>query len=87
MSASTTDDITSGLIRILSDIKGRDVAAHLAADDNALRALNLDSLETVELSVRLEKDFGVEFGADPGDLAALESMRALADLVAERIAP
>ncbi|MCP2329568.1 acyl carrier protein [Hamadaea flava] len=85
MATPTTDQITSTLIRILCDIKGRDVAPDLADDDNALRALNLDSLDTVELSVRLEKDFGVEFGKDPADLAALESLPGLAGLVRGRM--
>ncbi|MDG6103898.1 acyl carrier protein [Dactylosporangium aurantiacum] len=82
---ATPDPITGTLIGFLSDIKGRDVAPDLAADDNALRALNLDSLETVELSVRLEKDLGVEFGKDPADLAALESLHGLTALVRDRL--
>ena len=35
--------------------------------------------------MRLEKDFGVEFGKDPADLAALESLHGLAELVRDQL--
>ncbi|KQV15489.1 MULTISPECIES: acyl carrier protein [unclassified Kitasatospora] len=84
MSTIVADTVRDNLIHTLGVIKKREVGAELAADDNFMRALNMDSLDAVELTVRLSSDHGVEFGAEPDDLDALESLGALIDLVVRR---
>ncbi|MBC9716066.1 acyl carrier protein [Streptomyces sp. TRM66268-LWL] len=84
MSVTTVESVREGLAGILGSIKKRDVSAELAQDENFMRALNLDSLDAVELTVRLGTDYGVEFGAEAEDLDALESFSALVDLVVRR---
>lgn len=84
MNTLPADTVRENLIRTLGTIKKREVGAELADDDNFMRALNMDSLDAVELTVRLSGDFGVEFGAEADDLDALESLTALIDLVARR---
>ncbi|GAA0679610.1 hypothetical protein GCM10010193_36520 [Kitasatospora atroaurantiaca] len=86
MSTVLADTVRENLIRTLGVIKKREVGPELADDDNFMRALNMDSLDAVELTVRLSSDFGVEFGAEADDLDALESLTALIDLVTRRSA-
>lgn len=85
MPQPTTDqDMREQVCAILSEIKGYDVRPALAEQDDFIVALNLDSLDAVELTVRLGSDFGVEFGAEPEDLEALESLQSLVALVERR---
>lgn len=84
MTQSDTRAIRDELVTVLTQIKGRDVGPELADDDDFVRRLNLDSLDAVELTVRLGSDFGVEFGEEAEDLDALESLQALVALVARR---
>jgi acyl carrier protein len=84
MTRPTAAGVRDRLAETLADIKKRDVSAELAANDNFMRALNLDSLDAVELTVRLGADYGIEFGAEPEDLDALESLTALVALVERR---
>ncbi|GJF28389.1 hypothetical protein KNE206_10890 [Kitasatospora sp. NE20-6] len=86
MSVRTAESVRDRLADTLSLIKKRDVSAELDQDDNFMRVLNLDSLDAVELTVRLGSDFGIEFGAEPDDLDALESLTALVALVERRAA-
>jgi acyl carrier protein len=46
--------------------------------------LGFDSLDLIELSVRLEKTYGIKVGDQPGDMAALDDIEALAVLVRHR---
>ncbi|MDR3031581.1 MAG: acyl carrier protein [Kitasatospora sp.] len=86
MSVRTAESVRDRLAATLSLIKKRDVSAELDRDDDFMRVLNLDSLDAVELTVRLGSDFGIEFGAEPEDLDALESLDALVALVERRAA-
>ncbi|MCZ3387505.1 MAG: acyl carrier protein [Actinomycetia bacterium] len=85
MTQADTCAIRDEIVTILTQIKGRDVGSELAADDDFMRKLHLDSLDAVELTVRLGSDFGVEFGAEAEDLDALESLQALVVLVTRRL--
>lgn len=77
--------LRSQLIAVLARIKPSfDVAAVLERSDDFMLALNMDSLDAVELTTHLSEDFGVEFGDDPDDLDALVSLSALEMLVERR---
>jgi acyl carrier protein len=82
--AATPDTVRDELVQMLGVIKRRDVQADLAHDENFMRVLNLDSLDAVELTVKINDRFGVEFGAEASDLDALDNLTALVDLVARR---
>ncbi|GAU67362.1 polyketide synthase [Streptomyces sp. NBRC 110611] len=84
MSTRTQEEIRESLLTILGGIKRRDVRAALEEDDNFMRALHLDSLDAVELTVRLGGEFGFEFGTEAEDLDALQGLGALTALVARR---
>jgi acyl carrier protein len=81
---ATAETVRAALADMLSEIKHYDVRADLGRDDNFMRVLNLDSLDAVELTVKINERFGLEFGADPNDLDALENLTALVDLVQRR---
>lgn len=73
------------LVAVLATIKPTvDVPAVLAGNDDFMLALNMDSLDAVELTTHLSEDFGVEFGDEPDDLDALVSLTALEMLVERR---
>jgi acyl carrier protein len=82
--APSTAAVRTRLAQTLSEIKKRDVTADLDQDDNFMRVLNLDSLDAVELTVRLGGDYGIEFGEEAEDLDALESLSTLVALVERR---
>jgi acyl carrier protein len=82
--AATPDTVRDELVEMLGVIKRRDVRADLTHDENFMRVLNLDSLDAVELTVKINDRFGVEFGAEASDLDALDNLTALVDLVARR---
>ncbi|MFG3642549.1 acyl carrier protein [Micromonospora sp. NPDC047762] len=84
MTHPTAESVRDRLADTLATIKKRDVSAELAADDNFMRALNLDSLDAVELTVRLGSEYGIEFGEEIEDLDALESLSTLVALVERR---
>ncbi|ARF54331.1 acyl carrier protein [Streptomyces gilvosporeus] len=86
MSTRTPEEIRESLLTLLGGIKRRDVRAALDDDDNFMRALHLDSLDAVELTVQLGAEFGFEFGTEDEDLDALQSLSALTALVAKRAA-
>lgn len=81
---ATATAVRSRLAQTLGEIKKRDVTAELEQDDNFMRVLNLDSLDAVELTVRLGSDYGIEFGEEAEDLDALESLTTLVALVERR---
>jgi len=82
--AATADTVRDELLQMLGAIKRRDVRADLTNDENFMRVLNLDSLDAVELNVKINDRFGVEFGAEASDLDALDNLTALVDLVRRR---
>jgi len=82
--AATADTVRNELLQMLGAIKRRDVRADLTNDENFMRVLNLDSLDAVELTVKINDRFGVEFGAEASDLDALDNLTALVDLVRRR---
>ena len=72
------------LLEVLGSITGVDAFEALEESDDFMSVLNLDSLDAVELTVRLSTEFGVEFGAEPEDLDALDTLTALTSLVHRR---
>jgi acyl carrier protein len=56
----------------------------LAADDNLVASLHLESIELIELITQIEARFGIAFGDSPEALADLE---ALSQLVLSRLSP
>ncbi|MER7210919.1 acyl carrier protein [Streptosporangium sp. NPDC020072] len=64
-------------------IKNSDPTALGDTDDYA-SALEYDSLDFVELAVRLDTEYGIEVGAEADDLPALASLDTLTALVRDR---
>jgi len=69
--------------RTVAEIKNLPVDELLAAEA-AHQPLVLDSLDLVELSIRLERSYGFEIGADPEDFVLLRDLHSLAELVTRR---
>jgi acyl carrier protein len=78
------DDLRKEMVRIVARIKRQ---PRLEADPGRewlLADLGFDSLDLVELAEVLARDYRIELGAEPDDLAALSSTGTLADLVSRR---
>jgi acyl carrier protein len=77
-------EIRSHLLDILGEIKCCDARVSLDQPSDLVHDLGLDSVDMVELAVRLEREYGVILGAQPQDMDALASLDALVALVADR---
>lgn len=72
---------------IVDTLKLEDVPATEIADDEPLigAGLNLDSIDALELVVRLEKEFGIKIANSEEARAALASVARLADYIRARV--
>lgn len=68
---------------IVETLKLDDVAPENIADDEALigSGLSLDSIDALELVVRLEKEFGIKIGTSEESRTALASVAKLAEFI------
>ncbi|HEX2852771.1 MAG TPA: phosphopantetheine-binding protein [Opitutaceae bacterium] len=68
---------------IVETLKLDDVVPENIADDEALigSGLSLDSIDALELVVRLEKEFGIKIGTSEESRTALASVAKLADFI------
>lgn len=68
---------------IVETLKLDDVAPESIADDEALigSGLSLDSIDALELVVRLEKEFGIKIGTSEESRTALASVAKLGDFI------
>ncbi len=69
--------------RTVAEIRNQPVDEVLAAEA-AGEPLTLDSLDLVELSIRLERSYGFEIGSQPDDFPMLRDLSSLAELVTRR---
>ncbi len=85
-----SDPLLSHLKRLIVEtLKLEDVTPEEIPDDEALigSGLNLDSIDALELVVRLEKEFGVKISSSEESMRALASVNSLAAFVRERAQP
>jgi acyl carrier protein len=76
---------TNRLIAILAGIKKLDShSLSFSSDDDFLLILNFDSLDSVQLTMRISSEFGFNFGEEIDDIDALGSFGALVRLVEAR---
>ena len=71
---------------IVETLKLDDVTPDSIADDEPLigAGLSLDSIDALELVVRLEKEFGIKISSSEESRMALASIAALADFIRAR---
>jgi acyl carrier protein len=76
-------------ILIVDTLRLEDVAPADLPDDEPLigGGLSLDSIDALELVVRLEKEFGIKIASSEESRAALASIKALAAFIRERADP
>lgn len=85
LSARSDAAVSARLLGILAEIKKVDPATiSLRADDDFLSVLNIDSLDSVQLTMKIAAEFGFNFGEDVEDIEALESFGRLVALVEAR---
>lgn len=74
---------------IIETLKLEDVTPETIADDEPLMGagLNLDSIDALELVVRLEKEFGIKISSSEESMRALASLSSLAAFIRERADP
>lgn len=77
------DDLHADLLTLVCRIKNADPAALRGGGDFAAE-LGFDSVDLVELAVQLDREYGIDLGAQPGDLESLTSLDGLLVLVRER---
>lgn len=75
-------DLADGLRGIICRITGYDSVIEL--DAPFLELTSMSSLQTVQMTVSLDTDYGVKFGMEPEDFEALESLDRLVDLVSRK---
>jgi acyl carrier protein len=84
------DPLAEHLKRLLVEtLKLEDVTPAEIPDDEPLvgAGLNLDSIDALELVVRLEKEFGIKIGNSEESRQALASVATLAQFIRERADP
>ena len=76
-------------ILIVETLRLEDVNPADIPDDEPLigGGLSLDSIDALELVVRLEKEFGIKIGSSEESRTALASVRTLAAFIRERADP
>lgn len=74
---------------IVETLHLEDIQPEQIADDEALigTGLSLDSIDALELVVRLEKEFGIKIATSEESKAALASVSSLAAFVRKRADP
>jgi len=85
-----SDPLLSHLKRLVVDtLKLEDVTPEQLADDEPLMGsgLNLDSIDALELVVRIEKEFGLKISNSEESRVALANLRSLADFIRQRADP
>jgi len=75
---STVEMVT----KIIKDITKYELDLPLSSP--FLETTSMSSLQTVQLTVALDSDFGIKFGMDPEDFEALESLQKLVNLVEKK---
>ncbi len=81
------DTLARQVRALLSEVKTGTSGIQLAPGDDFMKVLNLDSLDAVELTVRIHETFGIEFGAEASDIDALASFGSLVELIRARMRP
>ena len=77
--------VETSLIEVIAVIKKIDVCdINLKKDDDFMKKINLDSLDAVQLTVKLNEKFGFQFGAERNDLDALNTFGSLVELILNR---
>jgi len=76
-------------VLIVDTLRLEDVTPADLPDDEPLigGGLSLDSIDALELVVRLEKEFGIKISSSEESRAALASIKALAAFIRERADP
>ncbi|MFA6287296.1 MAG: phosphopantetheine-binding protein [Opitutaceae bacterium] len=76
-------------VLIVDTLRLEDVTPADLPDDEPLigGGLSLDSIDALELVVRLEKEFGIKISSSEESRAALASIKALATFIRERADP
>lgn len=74
---------------IIETLRLEDITVATLKDDEPLigSGLSLDSIDALELVVRMEKEFGVKIGSSEESRKALASISSLAAFVRERADP
>lgn len=76
-------ELRAEVVRLVCGIK-KCPPSDLGGRADFASALAFDSLDLVELATRLDSAYGVEIGAEPDDLAALNSLDKLTSLIGQR---
>jgi acyl carrier protein len=84
MKYSNSAQVQSTVRDILRDVCGAAVDG-LNPKADLLGAIVLDSLAAVRLTIAVNRAFGINFGAKPGDLEALQSIESLTNVLSERL--
>lgn len=85
MNICTTFSTAQRLINIIAEIKKIPVnSIELIASDDFITKYNLDSLDSVTLTVRISSEFGVNFGESMDDIDALATFGTLVELIESR---
>ncbi len=76
-------------VLIVDTLRLEDVTPEELPDEEPLigGGLSLDSIDALELVVRLEKEFGIKISSSEESRAALASIKALAAFIRERADP
>jgi acyl carrier protein len=74
---------------LIETLRLEDVAPDSIQDDEPLigEGLSLDSIDALELVVKLEKEFGIKIASSEESRSALASINQLAAFIRERAAP
>lgn len=85
LNKSDQDLVEKILTEVIAKIKKVETCdISINRDDDFMKKINLDSLDAVQLTVKLNEKFGLQFGSERDDLDALNSFGSLVDLILSR---
>jgi acyl carrier protein len=79
------DDVRSRLVSVIGQALDRDIHANDICGDKLATELGLNSIDSMEILIRVESEFGIRIDDDDLDLALLASLDHLESYVVGRL--
>lgn len=79
------DDVRNRLIGVIREALGREVETESFSSSELVTVLGLSSVDSIEILIRIESEFGIRVDDEDLDLKLLSSLDRLEDYVIRRL--